>query len=369
MPTSPAVIAEKPESAPGFSGLFSSAAILTRAALVFAALLVFILALKLLQGGAGGLKPLLSALSVDSPASSLGFGWLGAYIVLSGSPVAAISTALYGGGELNQAESYAMLVGSRFGASMVVLVVGVLAFFRGRERNTDGIYIGVTALVTTFTQYLPALFLGFFLLDSGVIGDREIIGTSQVDSVLDVTYGPLVDEFKSLVPDLALFVLGVPLLLVAFQAFDRALPALQEGSLQRDRVTSLLHSPLAMFVLGFAVTAVTLSVALSLTLLVPLAMKGYVRKERVIPYVLGANISTWVDTLLAALLVARPGAPEIVLTAMVAGSLVSLALLLAYPAYAQLVRRLTELAMQGPGSLLGFVVVITVVPAVLLFAA
>ncbi|MEX2238228.1 MAG: hypothetical protein WEB00_11905 [Dehalococcoidia bacterium] len=339
-----------------------------RATYVFVALLLFILALKLLQGGARGLQPILDTLSVDSVASSIGFGWLGAYIVLSGSPVAAISTALYGGGELTQAESFGMLLGSRFGASMVVLVVGVLAFYRGQVRNSDGIYIGVTALVTAITQYVPALFLGLFLLDEGLIGDREIIGTSQIDSFLDLTYGPVVDEAKARLPDLTLFIFGAPLLLLAFQLFDRALPVLEEGTMEHRRVVDMLHHPLSMFFLGVAVTAVTLSVSLSLTLLVPLAIKGYVRKERVIPYVMGANISTWIDTLVAAVLIARPGAPEVVLAAIVAGTLVSIGLLLVYPFYSRFVRALTEVAMRGRRTLLVFVVLITLVPAGLLFA-
>ncbi|HET9200909.1 MAG TPA: hypothetical protein VFO84_08045 [Dehalococcoidia bacterium] len=340
---------------------------LRRALAIVAAVLLFVFALKLLQAGARGLSPLLDALSVDSVTSSLGFGWLGAYIVLSGSPVAAIAMALYGGGELAQSEAYAMLLGSRFGASMVVLVVGVLAFFRGRDRSSDGVYIGVTALITTFTQYLPALFLGLLLLEEGWIGDREIVGTGEIESLLDSTYGPLVDEIQRLLPDLLLFIIGAPLLIVAFQLFDSALPGLEQETMQHRRLTVLLHHPLSMFALGLLVTAVTLSVSLSLTLLVPLAMKGYVRKERVIPYVMGANISTWIDTLLAAFLVARPGAPEIVLTAIISGTLVSVVLLVGYPLYSRLVRALTDIAMNGRASLLGFVVLIVAVPALLLF--
>ena len=358
-----------PAPAPVTSATGSPLSLLRRVLLVVVAVLLFILALKLIQAGAGGLTPVLDALSVDSVGSSMGFGWLGAYIVLSGSPIAAIATALYGGGELTQSESFSMLVGSRFGASMVVLVVGVVAFFRGRERNSDGVYIGVTALVTTFTQYLPAFFLGLWLLDAGVIGDRELVGTGVVDAALDATYGPLVDEAREHLPDIVLFLLGVPLLMAAFQVFDSALPALEQGSLQHQRVSRLLHHPLSMFALGLGVTAVTLSVSLSLTLLVPLALKGYVRRERVIPYVMGANISTWIDTLVASLLVARPGAPEIVLTAIAAGIIVSIPLLLAYPWYSRLVKALTETAMSGPGSLVGFVVLITAVPAALLFLA
>src|SRR6266498_2627650 len=54
-------------------------------------LFLFILALQLLKSGAGGLKPILKALDVHGPVNTLGFGWLGAYVVMSGSPVAAIS--------------------------------------------------------------------------------------------------------------------------------------------------------------------------------------------------------------------------------------------------------------------------------------
>ena len=53
-------------------------------------------------------------------------------------------------------------------------------------------------------------------------------------------------------------------------------------------------------------TLVTLSVSLSVTILVPLALKGYVRRDRIIPYVMGANIATWIDTLFAALLLDSP---------------------------------------------------------------
>ncbi len=56
-----------------------------------------------------------------------------------------------------------------------------------------------------------------------------------------------------------------------------------------------------MFAFGTLVTLVTLSVSLSVTILVPLALKGYVRRDKVIPYVMGANIATWIDTLFAAL--------------------------------------------------------------------
>ena len=71
-----------------------------------------------------------------------------------------------------------------------------------------------------------------------------------------------------------------------------------------------------------------MSVSISLTLLIPLSLKGYIRRDAIIPYVMGANISTWVDTLVAALLLDTPRAFTIVFTEMVVGARVSLFVLI-----------------------------------------
>ena len=60
----------------------------------------------------------------------------------------------------------------------------------------------------------------------------------------------------------------------------------------------ILYRPVVTFLLGALVTLLTMSVSLSLSILVPLSMRGYVRRENVIPYVMGANITTFIDTLI-----------------------------------------------------------------------
>ena len=79
-----------------------------------------------------------------------------------------------------------------------------------------------------------------------------------------------------------------------------------------------------MFALGAGVTLATLSVAVSLTLLVPMALRGTIRRDAIVPYVLGANITTFVDTLFAAAALERGGAAVIVVTTMIFATLVAL---------------------------------------------
>ena len=330
------------------------------------ALGLFVLALEVLKRGAGGVTPLLERLSADGPLNVFGFGWLGAYVLLSGSPVAATALGLFSGDVIGETETFAMINGSRYGASFIVLLVGFV-YYLGHRRDPDGLYVGVVALLTTFTVYVPSMLLGAALLQRGWLDGASFGRPAFVTSFVDTVYDPVVGAAADHLPNLLLFVFGVGLLLVTFYVFDRALPRLDPPSPRLERALSLFHRPPAMFVVGLLVTAVTLSVSISITLLVPLSLKGFVRRESIIPYVMGANISTFVDTLVAAVLLDMPAAVTIVLVQMVSVAAVSLlVLLLAYGRYRRLILGAAHNATRSRRGFVAFLGVILVVPLVLL---
>lgn len=337
-----------------------------RVAYSVAGLFIFILALELLKTGAKGLKPVLENLSADGVLNLFGFGWLGAYIVMSGSPVAAISLSLFSGGTISDLEAFAMINGSRLGASFIVLFVGFILWLT-HKRSADGLYIGVVALLTAFTLWLPVLPIGLFILDQGWFDSIEVGTPGAITSFVDVVYDPLVTRISDALPTLLVFLIGIGALLVAFAVFDRALPNLEQPSLRVERIKDRLHHPLAMFVLGLAITALTLSVSISLTLLIPLSLKGYIRRNGIIPYVMGANVSTWVDTLVAALLLDTPRAFTIVFTQMVVGATVSLIVLLfLYKPYSTVIVATANQITHTKRGFAVFMAVILIVPLVLL---
>jgi sodium-dependent phosphate cotransporter len=306
-------------------------------AAVVLALWLFVLALQLIKEGAAELRPVLDAVSVDGVAGHFGFGWFGAYAVMSGSPVAAAAISLFAGGALSDLEAFAMINGTRMGASLIVLVVGFVSYVMGR-RNPDGLYIGVVALLTAVTLWGPAMPLGLLVLDQGWLDGAQIESPAALTSVLGAISDPVVEPLADVLPQLMLFVAGLGALVLGFALFDRALPSLERPGPRFEALSRTLQRRYAMFGFGILVTLLTLSVALSVTLLVPLALKGYVRRDRVVPYVMGANIATWVDTLVATLLLDTPRGFEIVLTQMLAGSAVSLVVLVfLYEPYTRLI--------------------------------
>ncbi len=318
-----------------------------RGAYAVGGLMLFIFALELLKKGAGGLQPVLSTVSADGVLNLLGFGWTGSQAVMSGSPVAAIALSLFAGGTISDIEAFAMINGTRLGASFIVLMVGFVLYV-ARLRTADSLYIGVVSLLVAFTIWLPVLPIGILTLRSGWFDAAQVSTPGGVTSIIDVVYAPVVDFAVEHLHRLLVFGLGVGALLGAFAVFDRALPNLESAPGGRvERISRFLHHPLPMFALGLLITAMTLSVSISLTLLIPLSLKGYVRRDGIIPYVMGANISTWVDTLMAGLLLNSPRAFTIVLTEMVVGAGVSLfVLLFLYRPYSRVVlgvaRRVTH---------------------------
>ncbi len=164
-----------------------------------------------------------------------------------------------------------------------------------------------------------------------------------------------------------MFVVGAAVLLLAFAVFERALPQLEgEAEGIRRRLDVLNRRPL-MFLMGVIMTLTTLSVAVSLTVLVPLALRGYVRREHIIPYVLGANIATFVDTLAASVLVGGDAAVAVVLAQMASITVVAgIVLTVAYRPYRAAILRSERWIAARPRRLAAFLALIVAVPVALL---
>lgn len=343
-----------------------AAGVAARLVYVVAALGIFVLALEILKAGAKGLAPVLDHLSADGIAGMMGFGWLGSYLVMSGSPVAAISLSLFSGGTISDTESFAMINGTRLGASFIVLFVGFL-YYVFRKRDPDSLYIGVVALLTAITLWAPVVPIGTLILKEGWFDGVRIGSPGALTSLVDIVYDPITTRAVDHLPDLALFALGIPLLLGAFFVFDRALPNLDRPGPEFERFSQLAQGRLPMFAFGAAVTLITLSVSLSLTILVPLTLKGYVKRQHLIPYIMGANIATWIDTLFASLLLDTPRAFTIVFTEMVVGASISLfALIVLYGPYSRAILAIAHRATATRQAFAAFLVAILVIPGILL---
>jgi Na+/phosphate symporter len=295
-----------------------------RLASFLVALFLFVLAIQLMKDGAKVVAPTIQGSRLFANGfSTLGAGWLGAYVVLSGSPVAAVSLGLFAGGALTKLQTFTMLSGSRLGASFVVLLVGFLYAIRNPARSRgESVGMGILALSLTAIVYLPGMLLGYTLLKTGMLDGIRWSASKDALSLIDVVWGPALNLLENNLPGWLLLPLGLAAILVSFKFLDRILPAV-DGERAAGRRVRWLKRTWPMFFLGCLVATLTLSVSVALTVLVPLASRGYVKREEAMPYIMGANITTLADTLVAAMLTGHAVAVHIVLAEALGVSLVT----------------------------------------------
>jgi hypothetical protein len=327
---------------------------------------LFVTALGLMKEGARALIPTLEgSVFTDNAWSAMGTGWLGAMLVLSGSPVAAASLTLLDGGAINESESFGMLTGSRLGASFVVLLVGfVYAMRRSAGRNAP-LSIGIYSLSITAVAYLPGAALGWWLLTEGHLDGIDLTVSPEVISVTDTLFGWLPDLITEVLPGWTLFPIGVAVLLGAFSCIDRVLPTVDSTRLEAEG--RRLSNPWVMFGLGCLVAFLTLSVSVALTLLVPVVANGYLKREETIPYIAGANITTLADTLVAAILLGNAVAVRVVLAEAIGVAVVTMLLLaIAYPQIQAGAIAWAKLVLRRRRHLLAFIGMLVLVPVALI---
>jgi Na+/phosphate symporter len=335
--------------------------------LFLSSLYLFVLAITLMKEGARGVAPLVrSLLDVTSTTKALGFGWLFAYTIMSGSPVAAAALAFFDAGVMDRLGAFAMITGSRLGAGFIMLFVGFLYVLRGRDRATS-LSMGLLSLTVTATTYLPGLVVGAIILYTGAFDKLQLQSGALLHSVVDRVVGPVAGVAASFLPNWGVFAVGLCAIWLSFNLFDKCLPQMTLKESQVGWMSRLVYRPWVMFVLGALVTMISMSVSLSLAILVPLSARGFVRRENVIPYILGANITTFVDTLLAAVLLNNPPAFTIVLVEMFSITVVSMIILATfYRRYERAMLRFVAWVTTRNRNLAIFMTAVFVVPIALL---
>jgi len=332
-----------------------------------AGFMLFCFALGIMKVGAKSLAPFIRGqLSITNTADSLGLGWLMAYLVQSGSPVAAVAIAMLSAGTLSPPQAFTMIAGSRLGASLVVLQIGFLYALRERDRWTS-LSAGVLSLLLTGSTFLLTLPLGLFILERAWLDGVNLSVVVQLGAGLGRGIDALVGPFVQVLPGWALFLFGTGLVVLSFKLFDQALPKIGLEKTDLGRISRLVYRPEIMFLMGLVVTFITMSVSISVGLLVPLSVRGYMRRENIIAYILGANVSTFVDTLMAAILLGDAGGVAVVLVHMLCAALLSvLVVLFAYHWYERTISSALDMITRRARNFAIFLAITFAVPVLLI---
>jgi sodium-dependent phosphate cotransporter len=307
---------------------------------VAAVLALFLVSVQLLGAATEAAAPFLERLFgrvLVGDATALGLGWLGAYALGNGSVIAALSLSLFTAGLVSASQLFLLIAGSRLGAAAIVVFVGVLDYAQ-KERYTvqESVRMGVLTFLLTHSIYLPVTLLGYLALP--VVHDRVV--TASVDwspSIRPLSWtAPLTDAITTRLGPMPSVLLAVALLFGSLRLFDRLLSRVDTATI-RSRFFSHFERTWVSFAIGLFVTGASTSVAFSLGVIVPLYNRGYVERDELVPYVLGANLGTLFDTLVVALVLESAVGVALVLELLGMACLVTVGALLVHDRYSRLV--------------------------------
>jgi sodium-dependent phosphate cotransporter len=334
-----------------------------------ATLLLFLFAVRLLGTATDAARPVLERLLrriVVGDVSALGLGWLASYALANGSVVAALALSLFDSGILSAGQLFVMVAGTRLGGSAVVVFVGALDYVQKRHYALQSsVSMGILTFLLTHSIYLPATAIGYASLP-WLRGPFRAVGrTLEAGGGPPAVVEPATRVLTARIGAAPTFVLAVALLFVSLRLFDALLDRVETATLRRHLFVHFERTWLS-FGLGVALTVVTTSVAFSLGVVVPLYNRGYVERDELVPYVLGANIGTLADTIVVAAVLGSPVGVGVVTLLVACSSALTLVVLVSIGPYGRSVAALDDRLLEDRRAFVVFVASLVAVPLALL---
>ncbi|AZH24811.1 sodium:phosphate symporter [Haloplanus aerogenes] len=332
-------------------------------------IVLFLFAVRLLGTATDAAAPLIERVFVRivvGDAAALGLGWLGAYVLANGSVIAAVAVSLFTADIVSPPQLFLLVAGSRLGAAAIVVFVGTLDYVQKAEYSLrKSVSMGLLTFLLTLSIYLPVTVIGYLALPSLQGPFRAVSRGWSIDPTPLAVFDPLTVAITTRIGPLLSVLLAVAVLFGSLNLFDRLLGTVDTTTL-RQHVFSHFQRTSVSFVLGLVVTGVTTSVAFSLGVIVPLYNRGYVERDELIPYVLGANLGTLLDTLLVAVVLDSAIGVAVVLELLVIATVVTLGALAVRGPYSRFVVAVDERLLTDRSAFLAFVALLVLAPLALL---
>jgi sodium-dependent phosphate cotransporter len=308
-------------------------------------------------------------LLIRDTTSAVFAGWVSTSLLHSSGAFDSIICAFTSSGVMPLSLSVAAIIGAEIGTTVTPFLISVLE--RMKQRGDAGAAFNVTMshvlynLFTLVLFYPLELFFGFFSRIA-YWGTRQFIKITWLNKVPDLldSITPWVKPFINVIGPRGSLIMGGILLLLALGAVEKYMTEIFSMPRSWNLIRSTFSKPKRAFIAGFLFTVLVPSTTVMVSLLVPLAASGIFKAEYyILPYILGANIGTVFDVMIAAMATGDPialGVWLVHLTINLIGAIIFMPFL---DPFAKLTARAAEYVSKDPKTTLIITALLHVVPA------
>ncbi|MHA2394789.1 MAG: hypothetical protein ACXAEX_22900 [Promethearchaeota archaeon] len=253
--------------------------------------------------------------TIKDPTTAAFAGWFCTALIQSSGAFDSIVVSLVSANILPLSTAVSTLIGAEVGTTITAQLTSVLGYMRkDRDVFKSSFFVALIHYFYNISTLLIALplevFFGFFssIANVGSTFFSKIPGIASIPSLLNLVT-PWIDLLLSLIPAWLGFVGGVALLIFALMRCEKYMSATFATERSQKLLQTTFGSPYRAFLSGLAFTIVVPSTSVMVSLLVPLAATGIIgSSHHILPYILGSNVGTVFDVMLAALATGDPTA-------------------------------------------------------------
>ncbi|MCW4049662.1 MAG: Na/Pi symporter [Candidatus Bathyarchaeota archaeon] len=308
-------------------------------------------------------------LLIRDTTSAVFAGWISTALLHSSGAFDSIICAFTSSGVIPLSLAVATIIGAEIGTTVTPFLISVIERLKGKGDTSAAFNVTMShVLYNLFTLalfYPLELFFGVFskIAEWGTQQFVKITWLNAVPDLLD-TITPWVKPLLSYLPPWAGLVVGGVMLLVALGAVEKYMTAIFSMPRSWNLIRSTFTKPRRAFIAGFVFTLLVPSTTVMVSLLVPLAASGVFKAEYyILPYILGANIGTVFDVMIAAMATGDPialGVWLVHLTINVVGAILFMPIL---DPFADLTRKVADYVSKDPRTTLIITALFHIIPA------
>jgi sodium-dependent phosphate cotransporter len=308
-------------------------------------------------------------LLIRDTTSAVFAGWISTALLHSSGAFDSIIVAFTSSGVMPLNLSVATIIGAEIGTTVTPFLISVIERFKGQGNQDASFTVTMSHvlynLFTLMLFYPLELFFGVFtkIAENGTQIFVKVTWLNAVPDLLDVIT-PWVDPLLGIIPPWMGLILGGLILIIALGTVEKYMTAIFSMPRSWNLIRSTFTRPRRAFIAGFLFTLLVPSTTVMVSLLVPLATSGVIRADYyILPYILGANIGTVFDVMIAALATGDPislGVWLVHLTINLIGALIFLPIL---NPFSTLTRKVATYVTKDPRTTLIIAVLFHVIPA------
>ncbi|MCX6648930.1 MAG: Na/Pi symporter [Candidatus Bathyarchaeota archaeon] len=339
------------------------------------ALYFFISAIMLIKESAGMMAAFLAekiVLVIRDTTSGVFAGWLGTALLHSSGAFDSIIVAFVSSGAMPIGLAVSTIIGAELGTTVTPFLISVLNQVRKKQHQDAAFNVTLTHVIYNLcilAIFYPAeLFFGT-LTWIALQGSNVFVKAPWLNAIpdfLDVAT-PWVPVVLQYIPPWLGIILGAVMLILALGGVEKYMTEIFNMPRSWNLIRATFQKPYRAFLAGFLFTLLIPSTTVMVSLLVPLATSGVLGAEfYILPYILGANIGTVFDVMIAAMATGDPialGVWLVHLSVNVIGALIFLPLM---KPFSRVIKATADKIAASPRLTLVVAAVFHIIPAVII---